>query len=344
MKISEITLAGWRKRDIRGPRKPRRKQLDFNNKITEGGNIFGAATDRIRREHIAPTLQKYFIELKKVFPKAPINPNDFHPVGSVGKKDTSGDIDLAIDGTKLFPNGVTSDSVQAWNINPEEFVMRFDQLQKRAKTSTKEQIAMKAVLQLISEYVNAHAPSIHMDEKKANPGNAFGMFPQYDEQGNNLGIGIQIDWMIGHLPWLLFSYKSIEYGKEDNVKGLHRTQLLLSMLQVKGFSFNHVKGVTDKKTNQVVANTPEEVLKLINSLYGSHLTADELDSYYELIDVAKADSNFDDIMSVYLRILDKTRADIPYNLQEYWIEHQDHFGLTGKFLPDTSNLTKYRKT
>jgi len=149
MKISEITLAGLKKRELRGPRKLRRKQLDFTNKITEGGNIFGASTDRIARENISPTLEKYFIELKKVFPNAPINPKDFHPVGSVGKKDTSGDIDLAIDGTKLFPKGVSSSSVQAWNINPENFVMRFDQLSKRAKSSSKEQIAMKAALQLI---------------------------------------------------------------------------------------------------------------------------------------------------------------------------------------------------
>ena len=343
MKISEITLAGFKKRELRGPRKLRRRQLDFTNKLTEGGNIFGASTDRIARENIPPTLEKYFIELKKVFPNAPINPKDFHPVGSVGKKDTSGDIDLAIDGTKLFPKGVSSSSVQAWNIDPENFVMRFDQLQKRAKTSSKEQIAMKAVLQLISEYVNDHAPNIHMDVKKVNPGNAFGMFPQYDQQGNNLGKGIQVDWMIGHLPWLLFSYASKEYGKEDNVKGLHRTQLLLSMLQVKGFSFNHVKGVSDKSTKQVVAKNPQEVLQLINKLYNSNLSSNELDDYYELIDVAKASKDYDSIMKIYLGILDRTRVDIPFNLQEYWIEHQQEYGLTGKFLPDNSNIVKYRK-
>jgi hypothetical protein len=44
-----------------------------------------------------------------------------------------------------------------------------------------------------------------------------------------------------------------------------------------------------------------------------------------------------------LKILDSTRADIPLNLQKYWIENQDRLGLKGKFLPDNSNLTKYKK-
>ena len=54
--------------------------------ILEGGNVFGGNTDRINRENIQPTLEKYFAELKQVFPRANINPSDFHPTGSVGKK------------------------------------------------------------------------------------------------------------------------------------------------------------------------------------------------------------------------------------------------------------------
>jgi hypothetical protein len=49
------------------------------------------------------------------------------------------------------------------------------------------------------------------------------------------------------------------------------------------------------------------------------------------------------VYDTYLRILDKTRADIPEDLQEYWIQNQDRLALTGKFLPDNSNLAQYKK-
>ena len=124
--------------------------------IMEGGNVFGDNTGRINREHIQPTLDKYFAELQQVFPQAGIQPNNFHPVGSVGKKSTSGDIDLAIDSTALFPAGITTKSMQQWNLKPDEFVLRFDQFKKRARSSTDEQVAMKTALVLISEYVNEH--------------------------------------------------------------------------------------------------------------------------------------------------------------------------------------------
>ena len=47
-------------------------------------------------------------------------------------------------------------------------------------------------------------------------------------------------------------------------------------------------------------------------------------------------------MKIYLKILESTRADIPGDLQEYWLAHKDEYGLTGKFLPDDSNLRKYK--
>jgi hypothetical protein len=48
------------------------------------------------------------------------------------------------------------------------------------------------------------------------------------------------------------------------------------------------------------------------------------------------------VLDIYLRILDSTRADIPLDLQEYWITNQSRLGLKGKFLPDDSNLNKYK--
>ena len=310
--------------------------------IMEGGNVFGDNTGRINREHIQPTLDRYFAELQQVFPRASIQPNQFHPVGSVGLKSTSGDIDLAVDATDLFPQGITSKTLTTWNINPEEFVMYFDKFKKRARSSSDQQIAMKTALVLISEYVNEHAPTIHMDPKKVTPGNAFGMFSQYDEQGNNLNIGVQIDWMVGHLPWLQFSYASADYGETSNVKGLHRTQLMLAMFQATNHSFDHKVGVKDKATKEVVAGTPEETLALLNKLFKLNLSIQQLANYHTLHDAIKGHPLYDAVLKIYLKILESTRVDIPDDLQKYWIAHQKELGLTGKFLPDSSNLAKYR--
>jgi hypothetical protein len=310
--------------------------------LIEGGNVFGNNTGRINREHIQPTLDRYFVELQQVFPQAGIQPDNFHPVGSVGKKSTSGDIDLAIDSTALFPAGITTKSMQQWNLKPDEFVLRFDQFKKRARSSTDEQVAMKTALVLISEYVNEHAPTIHMEPKKVQPGNAYGMFSQYDEQGNNLNIGVQIDWMVGHLEWLQFSYASADYGETSNVKGLHRTQLILAMFQATGYSFNHVKGVTNKATGEIEATNPAEALALLNKLFNMNLTPEQVANYHTLHDAISGHQLYDQVMKVYLKILDSTRADIPDDLQEYWIAHQKELGLSGKFIPNESNLAQYR--
>ena len=47
---------------------------------------------------------------------------------------------------------------------------------------------------------------------------------------------------------------------------------------------------------------------------------------------------YSDVIDIYLKILDKTKADIPYDLQKYYLKNSGRLGLTGKFLPISSNL------
>ena len=49
------------------------------------------------------------------------------------------------------------------------------------------------------------------------------------------------------------------------------------------------------------------------------------------------------VFDIYLRILDSTRADIPNDLQKYWIENQERLGLKGKFLPDNSKVFAFNE-
>ncbi len=130
-----------------------------------------------------------------------------------------------------------------------------------------------------------------------------------------------------------------------NVKGLHRTQLLVSLFSHKGYTFSHNYGVKSKETQEIVANTPQQAIDLLNSSYGLDLDRDTIGDYFKLIEALEVGLSPEDLNAVYdtyLKILDSTRADIPEDLQAYWIENQERLGLKGRFLPDNSNLTQYK--
>ena len=94
MKISEIILSQGIERRFRGPRKPRLKQKSFHKRmsslfdatINEGGAMPGVGA--IHHSEIKPTLLKLEKELG-----IPLLKN---ALGSVGKKEFSGDIDIAV--------------------------------------------------------------------------------------------------------------------------------------------------------------------------------------------------------------------------------------------------------
>lgn len=315
--------------------------------LTEGGNVFSGQTAPIKREHIAPTLQAYFAELKSLFPqKAKIfTEKTFEPLGSVGKKATSGDIDLGVDTSDLVGKQMSDADIRAWNLEPADVETEFLALKKRAKTANDAQLRMKAFLKILVRYINQNSTALHCDEKKVTDGNIFGLFTQKDQQGENLGINVQIDWMVGNINWLRFSYYSTSYPADSNVKGLHRTQLMLSAFQVANMSFNHVTGVKDKTTGEVLATDPKQALAVLGKALGFKITDADAENYYQLHKLLKSKmtpEQYDHLTNVYFRILDSTRADIPDDLQPLWIQKQSKLGLTGKFLPDTSKLIQYQ--
>jgi len=314
--------------------------------LAEGGNVFSGKTAPIKMENITPTLEAYFAELKRIFPEKSsiFNENHFYPVGSVRKKPESGDIDLAVSSGDILDETMSDESIQKWNINPAEVQKEFETLQKRARTSKPAQLRMKAFLKLLAVYINKNAEKLYCDEKKVTDGNIFGLFPQIDGSGSELGIGVQIDWMIGNLKWLKFSYYSAALPKGSNVKGLHRTQLMLAAFQVADLLFNHVQGVKDKQTGEVLTNDPDEALEVLGNRLGFVITQQDAENYYKLYDLFKAKMREDDynkLMDIYFKILDSTRTDIPDNIQDEWIQRKERLGLTGKFLPDNSKLKQY---
>lgn len=299
-----------------------------------GGNVFKGKTETIKREYVTPTLSNYKKELKRLFPKQEISIDNISIVGSAGKKDISGDIDLAIDDSYF-----TEETFKYWNLDVNTVTETYQKLKKRARTATDSQLMLKAFLKEICLYINNNSNLIVCDEKKITTGNMFTLFPQYDKDGKQLDINVQIDWMIGNKEWLEFSYYSEEYP--NNVKGLHRTQLMLAMFSNAGFTFNHTNGVKNSLTQEIVASTPKEAISVLNKEYDLYLTQDILKNYNRLINYIELEvdsDELDNIYRIYLQILDRTRCDIPLNLQFLWEEKREEWNLTGKFLPDSSNL------
>jgi len=223
--------------------------------ITEGGNVFGT-TSSIKKEYIEPTLSRFTSELKKIYPKVNFK---FNTLGSVGKKDESGDIDLGMDVNQFMTKDGTP-LLDNWNINEAEFEALYEKIRKRSRSATEAQSKLRAMLELIAINIEEKSQFIDTDLKAASGGSIFCTFPQYNENGEALDDkAVQIDINVGNLDWLNFSYYSNTY--KDNVKGLHRTQLMLSMFQALGLTFNHGTGVKDKATGDVVATTPKEAIK-----------------------------------------------------------------------------------
>ena len=123
--------------------------------MTEGGNVFAGQTADIPIDYIEPTLNAYYDELERLFPEHGSKFRAFQPLGSVGKKAKSGDIDLAVDVRALFPDGeVNPEDIKSWNLSPDEWKAQVEKLTKRARTSTLPQLGWKAFLQLLAKYIN----------------------------------------------------------------------------------------------------------------------------------------------------------------------------------------------
>lgn len=301
-----------------------------------GGHVFNNSAP-IKKEYINITIDKYIKEFSRIFPVAKRYLDPVVTLGSVGKKDFSGDIDIAID-NKAF------DNIDEWGLDKQEVTELFAGFKKRARTATDDQLMKRAIIVAISNRIEKESDVILTDTKQSSAGALFCQFPQYDEKGNELDMLVQIDINVGDIDWLKFAYYSDSY--EGNVKGLHRTQLMLALFAYKGYIFSHNYGVKNKVTQEIVANNPKEAIDLLNELYGFKITEKILQNYFELHKFMERKIKKDDLYAIYdsyLKILDSTRCDIPLDLQLYWIENQDRLGLKGKFLPETSNLYPLQK-
>jgi hypothetical protein len=280
-----------------------------------GGNIFKDYASPIVRENIRPTLKKYIEHLGHIFPKKSHVFKNFYPVGSVGKKAVSGDMDLALDFKHLFegePYNATE--LRQYKITPSDWQAMYERIKKRARTSTDNMCKLKAFLKLLAHPIISEG-MIHVANEKTTHGNIFTLFPQYDRFGQ-VNEYVQIDWMIGNLSWLKFAYHS---GESGSLKGMHRTQLMVAMLSNKGYTFSHLHGIKNKKTQEFVAITPSQAVNLFSDLFGKFVR-DDFHNFFSLHYFLKKYSplgEYKEIIKSYLKILTTSKAKTPEVLEGF---------------------------
>ena len=273
-----------------------------------GGNIFKNKATSITKDRVAPTIQAYKNALGEIFPMKAHSLSFFKPVGSAGKKDISGDLDLAIDSTHIV-RSFTSTELQKWGIEYDEWNELYVKIHKRARTATYEMSKMRALLTLISEKLAENNIDVGGN---ITAGNIFTCFPQHDENGPTDDY-VQIDWMVGNIEWLEWGYYS--HG-EEGLKGLHRTQFLVALFSEIGYTFSHFSGIKEKKTSEWTITSPEDALQLLSEHYGDirHSQTQTFAQLHSWLLKTDTDAYFR-VISRYKEILRTQKQIIPNALQ-----------------------------
>jgi hypothetical protein len=120
---------------------------------------------------------------------------------------------------------------------------------------------MRALLTIISGKIAENNIDVN---DRVTAGNIFTCFEQHDVNGPT-GDYVQVDWMVGDVDWLRWSYYS--HG-EQGLKGLHRTQFLVALFSEIGYTFSHFSGIKKKKTSEWTITCPEDALQLLSEHYG----------------------------------------------------------------------------
>jgi len=296
-----------------------------------GGNIFQNSSS-IKKEDIKPTIEFFKKDLElafyNVFEAKFKQGIIFFTLGSTLKKPISNDIDIGFNKTFLdfdIPKEV-------YPILQDEF----QKLKKRARTATDEELLIKAKLKLIAKELNKMG--IETPLNKVSYSGFSVLYPIYNSKEY-----VQIDVMVGNKELLEFSYFSDTYPK--GYKGLHRTQLIVSLFKNKGISYSHTKGLIDIETKDKITSNPKVIMSLLNELYDTNISK-EIWNYFDLIKVLKEKLNkkeLDNVLDIYFDILSKTRVDIPKDLYRDWLRLYKIHKYQTKFLPKDSNLLNVLK-
>ena len=291
--------------------------------ITEGGNVFTGTeydTDDILLNNIKPTIDEFVSTLSSIFPKKKSTfislSNSSNWLGSTGKKPKSGDVDLAYSSEYFFKDGQID--TEGWGVDQNEYTQLYEKNKKAARSASDEQIQVKSLIQLIVKKINGSGKDIHANDKAANGGTIHFSYPQYSDS-EKLDINAQLDLDTGDLDWLKFRYNSELPDDNQEIKGLHRGQLMLAMFAATGYTFKSGKGFVRKETGDILGDKPQDAIDVFNNEYKPKQPLDLkiISNYNKLMDYVKNNLDPEDkenTLKMFAEALRRAKAYVPDNI------------------------------
>ncbi len=225
--------------------------------ITEGGNIFKNAegaelTRRITRAEIPPTIEW----LEKITGLDFSEEKDEEDVptkwlGSTGRKDDSGDLDLAVD-DKAITKEILADVLTRWC---QQQGIPAEQIRNRAKT--------KLAPAWKEGWIELTGDSVHFKTPiNGDPKNGFA----------------QTDFMFGDPKWQAFAMKGARQG--DQYTGMSRHVILASIVTALNptLKWSYKNGIVDRNTNETIegGKDPQVLSKVTGIPVLSLMSADKI--------------------------------------------------------------------
>jgi hypothetical protein len=291
--------------------------------ITEGGNVFTGTeydTDDILLNNIKPTIDEFVSTLSSIFPKKKSTftslSNSSNWLGSTGKKPKSGDVDLAYSSEYFFKDGQID--IEGWGVDQNEYTQLYEKNKKAARSASDEQIQVKSLIQLIVKKINGSGKDIHANDKAANGGTIHFSYPQYSDS-EKLNTNAQLDLDTGDLDWLKFRYNSELPDDNQEIKGLHRGQLMLAMFAATGYTFKSGKGFVRKETGDILGDKPQDAIDVFNNEYKPKQPLDLkiTSNYNKLMDYVKTNLDPEDkenTLKMFAEALRRAKAYVPDNI------------------------------
>ena len=272
----------------------------FQDLLRQGGNAV-SNVQKIAKNNVQPTLDKFYNVLKGNYPNLKWDDTIFK-LGSTGKKDFSGDLDIGID----------FNAVQR-----EKGETILEQLEHLFTYLYNQQISQEIKINNISNDM------IHLS------------FPQYNEDGQQIEKNVQIDIILTLNKQFCLFYMYSPAQNQTAYKGAHRNELFRAILKTNTFKplktikkngedvvvqweqqdltskglYNQTKTLVDQNDNwlkykdtdqdliqsyakvlkeQLVSGDPKEV---INMLVGDY-QFQQINSFEKLLNVIQNDENF----------------------------------------------------
>ena len=244
----------------------------MNKLLNEGGNIFktpegGSETIRIKREDVDPTLEW----LEGILG---IDLVDFK-LGTTGRKETSGDLDIAIDQEKVSKDDLIK-KLMAW-LNQNHPELQLDNADA------------KELKKKIRQWIAKSGTSVHFKT------------PIRGDEANGF---VQTDLMFGNPDFMLWAVKG-ESGPSE-YRGGDRQNLINAIATQRGYAWSAFFGLKDRETGERT-NDPQTV---VDRVLGTGHKPEDFDSIYTLFDILADKEKYPD--DVYEAIREKAGFEFPH--------------------------------